>query len=258
MEPLIPDATIAIAGLGNYTGPIRDLECDSGNYPVSISAPRYRNYTQVVTVPPGDAVELKVRMQLDADAFINLVAEMNAASARKSCAGVVNKGQEVLRLQPDYKPALALLVKCYFATEDYGSFFEYAKRALSEDVPIEFLVLHRHTRFFDTHPMNVLMDAGTIRFDPMGKSCTTGLLKIPAAGITHSELTTNRQNELLLSILVKDAEGRNIRLDFADAKSEIVDRLKGLKGTTINPRPQSRAYLSAIRQLLEYARSRVP
>ena len=243
--PSVPGTTIAIGDV-KHSGSDKTLELESGVYTVTVSAPCYATSSLQARVPSADTVKLPVKLVVDRNCFFELVADMNRACREKSYELVAPKALGVLSLEPMNLDALRCIAQAYYRTDQFENFVKFAQRTLEAGESIELPAFHLHSRIAGgTHPETLIISTDTIRFDPKGSHPTDIVL---LRRVNAINVTTNTQNEVVLTLR---NPGRD-RWDFADWKSQIDER--AIKRSTIVPRKDAAASLTAIQNILDYAR----
>jgi uncharacterized caspase-like protein len=150
-----------------------------------------------------------------------LVDEAVAAASRGDYNHAIETSQQVLRTRPNDKRALTALAEGYYQTGQYDLFPNAAADAVRQGAEMRFTLIHHHT-LTGGHASALKWSASTLSFDPMGaRDCNQKPFELPLSTLISATRTTDPKSEIFLTLRIRDQQGKNHTLNFADGRSTV-------------------------------------
>ena len=213
----LPDAQIAIAGVGQFPGRVERLPVPVGPQQVRVSAPFRVGFSTVVVVEGGKTHEVPVTLDVDSAALKPLGDEIQGACSKSNYLLAIARGQIYLQHGGADPEVLRVLALGHFQAKQFGTFPAVAAKALAAGAELTFHVTHDHSAFTfrGAHGAELGISAASIRFTPIGK-CSTGALTVPIAHVRCTLRSAGDSTTLTLTFPNPKNPARSAELSFVD------------------------------------------
>jgi hypothetical protein len=213
----VPDAQIAIAGVGQYAGRVERLPVPVGPHQIRVSAPFRVGFSTVVVIEGGKTHEVPVTLDVDSAALKPLGDEIVAAYSKSSYPVAMIRGQAYIQRGGADPEILRVLALCHFQARQFGTFPAVAAKALAAGAELTFHVTHDHSAFTlrGAHGAELGVSAASIRFTPIGK-CNLGSLTVPIARVRCALRSTGDSTTLTLTIPNPRNPARSTDINLVD------------------------------------------
>jgi hypothetical protein len=186
-----PDATINIAGLGQFKQSLSDFQCQPGTYSISVTRSGMKSDNRSVVVAIGQHLAVDVKLDPDPDFARNQLQHARGLLAGGDKGGARASALALLAVAPENAEARALIAETYWQERDYGHFITTGLEAVQRGGMVTVSLMHEDTaKARNLHPAELSLDSTQLIYEPQagGQPCSLPKISIPIASLQSVQI----------------------------------------------------------------------
>lgn len=189
----MPNALIAVSGLGNFMGSVSHVSCPAGLYSIQVSRTGMQTITRTVSVSVGQSASVQINLVPDPIYIRTIMMMARTAASRGDAIDASRDAATILSLDDTNGPAWGILASADSSLGNWNQFGNDAREAIVHGATIVFMMMHEHNHYGFTgesiHPIQITLTPTTLEIDSLGRGDDAGHIVSPLATIGTIEVT---------------------------------------------------------------------